>query len=172
MPNAVPPPKDPFSLLDTCKFLFKTPEDIETLLYFLSETLFHEKPSACAGTRELMLNAVEHGNLAIGFELKSKLMASKALAQEIDARLKNPHYRDRVGELVLTRRPNGVYVIVQDQGDGFDPSPYLTLSPARSASPQGRGIAAAATIGFDELKYNPKGNQAVGFVSGSKTLNW
>jgi len=120
----------------------------------------------------LALNAIEHGNLEIGYDLKSELLLEDIWQEEILKRLKQPEYMERKAELVLTRKDGGIYIIIGDQGKGFNWQKYLKIDPVRSGSKHGRGIAIANSLSFDKLSYNDLGNQAVAFVSDESLFNW
>lgn len=161
-----------FDMLQTGKFRFQTPQDAESLACFLANC-FPEPAHVITGLAELLLNAVEHGNLNIGFEKKKELLQSGTLHAEIQKRLLHPEYSNRWAEAAITRRDGGVYVVISDEGQGFDWKKYLKIDPARADSPLGRGIAHASTICFDKLSFNEKGNKAIAFVGDdSLPLDW
>jgi hypothetical protein len=121
---------------------------------------------------ELLLNAVEHGNLEIGYEAKRDLVERDALREEVERRLADDKYKNRKVTVVLSRREDGVYVVVTDEGVGFKPQPFLTLDPSRAASRTGRGIAHARVVSFDKLAYNAIGNQVVCAITSGEEFNW
>ncbi|CAN0501870.1 unnamed protein product, partial [Phaeothamnion confervicola] len=77
-----------------------------------------------------------------------------------------------VAEALITKKPEGTYLVITDAGPGFDPRDYINLDPARATKRNGRGIAQARTISFDKVTYNKKGNQVMGFVSSEAELDW
>ncbi len=54
---------------------------------------------------------------------------------------------------------NKLEVIITDEGAGFDWRPYMQIEPSRATQANGRGIAKANLLSFDELTYLGKGNQ-------------
>ncbi len=50
------------------------------------------------GLSELLVNAIEHGNLEIGYDEKSRLLQSEGWQGEIDRRLALPEYTDQTKE--------------------------------------------------------------------------
>lgn len=160
-----------FDMMTTATFQFKTLEDAENLAVFLANG-FPEPERVVGGLAELMVNAVEHGNLGIGYEAKAQLCQQGNWRKEIDQRLSNPNYNDRIAEVSLTRKDGGIYIVVTDQGDGFDWKNYLKINPSRAGDAHGRGIAMAHSISFDKLTYNDKGNKAVAYVADTSMLNW
>ena len=105
------------------------------------------------GLTELLVNAVEHGNLEISYDEKTELTRERALQREISRRLALPAYRDRVAAVRFERSGGRVQVEICDQGPGFDPEPYLTIDPRRVFDSHGRGIAIAKLLSFDRLEY-------------------
>ena len=113
---------------------------------------------------ELMLNAVEHGNLGLGFVRKGELMSCGAWRNEVERLLDTPAYLERFAYLRVELRPREVRFLIRDQGNGFDPGPYLNLNPARSVEPHGRGIAIARMLAFPDLVFLEGGRCVEGVV--------
>ncbi len=153
-----------FGLVRTLRCTFQTIEEGESLATFLAN--FFPKPDfALAGISELLINAVEHGNLGIDYEAKGRLMQGKAWRQEIASRLKDPLYSDRKVDVVFERREDGCSIQISDEGNGFEWRKYLEVDPSRATDNHGRGIAMANMLCFDTLEFNEKGNQVTGFVA-------
>lgn len=157
--------------VQSAKFEFRTIAEAQTLTILLSSS-FPNPDRVILGISELMTNAIEHGNLEIGHELKSSLLEKNTLNEEIERRLTMNPYRDRVAEALVTRKKEGTYVVITDAGPGFDPRAYINLDPARALNRNGRGIAQARTVSFDKMTYSKKGNQVMGFVSSEEELDW
>ena len=117
------------------------------------------------GLAELMINAVEHGNLGIGYQRKGELLEQGAWLEEIEHRLHDPTLGGRWAEVTLTREPGSLRFAVQDQGAGFDWVPYLELHGERAIDIHGRGIAMARRLAFDRLEYQGSGNLVLATVS-------
>jgi len=116
------------------------------------------------GLTELMLNAVEHGNLAITYTEKSRLIAQDKLGEEVERRLGEASLGRRNAMLLLQRREDAVEFVVRDEGDGFDWQPFLEMAPDRAFDTHGRGIAMSRLLSFDELEYRGRGNEVAGRV--------
>jgi anti-sigma regulatory factor (Ser/Thr protein kinase) len=116
------------------------------------------------GLSELMINAVEHGNLGIGYAQKSALIDQGRLADEIRERLARPEFAGRRAELEVSRDENEVRFLIRDQGAGFDWQGYLEMSPDRAFDTHGRGIAMSRIISFDRLEYRGCGNEVLAAV--------
>lgn len=110
------------------------------------------------GLAELMINAVEHGNLGIGYQRKGELLERGGWLEEIERRLEDPTLGGRWAEVTLTREPGSLRFAVQDQGAGFDWVPYLELHGERAFDIHGRGIAMARRLAFDSLEYQGSGS--------------
>lgn len=113
------------------------------------------------GLAELLINAIEHGNLGIGYEEKTQLMASGRWAQEVDRRLAQPDNRDKRVVVRFTRYPEKIMLSISDEGPGFDWQKYTELDPARAFDSHGRGIALAKQLSFQSLEYLGRGNEVI-----------
>lgn len=160
-----------FSLIDSCKFRLRTLDEAECLTAFAAHC-FPDPERVLQGLSELLINAVEHGNLEIGYDRKTELIADGTWRAEIERRLSMPAYQNRHAEVTVARRDDGVYLVVTDQGGGFNWQRYMSIDPTRAADNHGRGIAQANALSFDRLTYNAAGNQAVAFVGHKKRLEW
>lgn len=160
-----------FSMIQICKFSFRTLEDAESLAAFAAQS-FPDPERVLPGLGELLINAVEHGIFEIGYDRKTVLLNDDSWRAEVERRQGLEEYKNRAAELLITRQDGGVYAIVSDHGKGFEWWRYLTIDPARAEDNHGRGIAQAATVSFDKLSYNEAGNQAIAFVGEHKDLEW
>jgi CheY-like chemotaxis protein len=159
------------AMADTCKFRFRTPAEAKQLTPLLA-AFFPDRQRAEIGIADLLSNAIEHGNLQIGGELKVKLSAEGGLKNEIYSRLNKPEYASRFVEVMVTRKDDGVMLVVNDDGAGFEWKDYLDVNPAFANRDHGRGIARARHMAFDKLTYNKAGNQVVALMTGSQSLDW
>lgn len=160
-----------FNLIHTCKFQFKTIAEAECLAGFMAHC-FPEPERTLPGLAELLINAVEHGNLEIGYDPKTMLLEEGRWLEEINRRQQTAPYSDRFVEAVITQKDDGIYLVITDQGNGFNWHRYMTIDPSRASDTHGRGIAQARAISFDKLTYNEKGNQVVAVVSKKQNLEW
>ena len=150
-------------LLLRAEFRYRTQDDAHALAALLAKA-FPDPERVSMGVWELLINAVEHGNLEITYEEKTKLMQERRMAAEVQARLERPAFRERRATAVLERDAEGLRLIVEDEGPGFDWAPYLELSPDRAFDTHGRGIAMAKALCFDEVRYEGRGNRVVAKV--------
>lgn len=121
------------------------------------------------GISELLINALEHGNLRIGYEEKSKLMRRGMWQIEVERRLNASENIGGYIELEFFIASETVQIHIRDQGQGFDWTPYMDFDPNRAFDPHGRGIAVARLSSFDNLEYIGDGNEVVATVK--KGLN-
>jgi len=140
------------------RFAFQTPEEARNLAA-LAANAAPDPGRVVLGLSELMLNAVEHGNLGIGYEQKSRLIEEGRLQEEIERLLTLPEHLVRHAELEIERSEGELVFIIRDQGPGFDWPSYLEMSPERAFDTHGRGIAMSRMISFDSLEYRGCGNE-------------
>ncbi len=116
------------------------------------------------GISELLINALEHGNLKIGYQEKSELMRKGIWQIEVERRLAAVENSSGFVELDFSVAADSVQIRIRDQGPGFDWTPYLDFDPARAFDPHGRGIAVARLSSFDDLEYLGSGNEVIATV--------
>ncbi len=147
-----------FSLIQVLKSNFRSLEEAESLASFLAN-LFPNPDRALTGMAELLVNAVEHGNLNISYDDKTRLMDENSWREEIACLLESPEHKDKEVIVVFEKKKDTYYLQVTDQGKGFNWKPFMELDPSRASHNHGRGIAMANMVAFDRLVYNEKGNQ-------------
>jgi anti-sigma regulatory factor (Ser/Thr protein kinase) len=146
------------------EFSFRTIDDAAVLAGFLA-ALCPQPDVARMGLAELLLNAIEHGNLDIGYGEKSRLRLSNLLEAEIERRLADSRWRERTAEVSFERDANGIAFVIRDQGQGFNYQDYLDIDPRRASDPNGRGIALARLVSFSDLEYRGCGNVVVARIA-------
>lgn len=145
------------------RYHFRTLEEAQ----ILSNVLSRECPSpekAVVGLWELIINAVEHGNLGITYAEKSRLMEEGMWEEEIRRRSAMPRYAARKATVTIEKTDGEICFRVKDEGDGFDWSQYLEISPERAFDCHGRGIAMSRHKSFHRLEYLGNGNEVVAAV--------
>ena len=140
------------------RFVFRTPDDARNLATLVANAA-PDPGRVVLGLSELMLNAIEHGNLEIGYAQKSQLIEQGRLNEEIDRLLSQPGRTGRLAELEIERTEHELRFVVRDQGPGFDWQGFLEMSPERAFDTHGRGIAMSRLISFDTLEYCGRGNE-------------
>jgi len=158
--------------LDKGTFTIRTLAEARQLAHLLSGG-FPNPDTVVFGLQELLVNAIEHGNLGIGYAEKSQLILDNAWEAEVERRLAMPDYTNKRVLVDFQRSTSAVSVLIADQGQGFDWSPYLDLDPKRAFDPHGRGIAMARMESFDRLEYLGIGNAVQVSVSvNAKPTHW
>ena len=113
------------------------------------------------GLLELFVNAIEHGNLGIGYKLKSRLQETGNWLAEIEHRLRLPENASKNVSVDYAIKDGVVCYTVTDQGHGFNYREFLEINTARNLNIHGRGIAIARVFSFDKLQYVAPGNQVI-----------
>jgi DNA-binding response OmpR family regulator len=149
--------RDSFELIEHAKFRFRTLDEARNLAALAASGL-KEAAQTAMGLSELMINAVEHGNLGISYADKSRMLLEGRWGEEIESRMRDPRYAGRFATLGLERRAEQIEFTVTDMGDGFDWQRYLDLHPSRIMDLHGRGIAIARRVCFDDIRFEGCGN--------------
>ena len=155
--------RDTLTMLRYGEFQFRTLAEAKRLTALLS-SVCPQPEKVAMGLSELLINAVEHGNLGITYKEKTKLIQDNAWEGELNQRLALPQYASRRASVMLTRDNHEIRFVVADQGDGFDWQPFMEFSPDRAFDPHGRGISMARMLSFDAIEYQGNGNTVVATV--------
>lgn len=151
-------------LLCSAEFRLRTIDEASTLAAFLA--LGCPRPEASVlGISELLVNAVEHGNLGITYAEKATLKREDRWSDEVRRRQELPENRAKHVRVVLTRTDAGVSLYIEDEGAGFDWQRYLDFDPQRAFDPNGRGIALARSASFASLRYEGCGNTVIATIA-------
>jgi hypothetical protein len=147
--------RDCFALLAQGIFELRTPREAELLAAHIGSAC--GDPQRGVGVLELLINGIEHGNLGITYEEKSRLLAERRYPAELERRLGLDENRYKRVRATLTRIGDHLQVLIVDCGPGFDFRRYLTFDQSRFLDPHGRGILLArAAI---DVEYFEPGNQ-------------
>jgi CheY-like chemotaxis protein len=145
-------------LVEHARYRLRTLEEARSLAAALGVACSSPE-RASMGIAELLVNAIEHGNLGITFEQKAELLSSGSWQREIDRRMALPENAAKSVEVAFWREPGELVVRVRDQGQGFDVTRFLMLDESRAFHPNGRGIALAREIAFTRIQYFGCGNE-------------
>lgn len=144
-------------MLDRAVFRFRTIAQATKLGALLAQ-LCPRPGTAALGLAEILVNAVEHGNLGISYAEKSALKRGDRMDEELQRRLVDPKYSGRRAMVEFERAPDRLQFTVTDEGQGFDWPAFLEMDPRRAFDPNGRGIALARAMSFDQLDFHGCGN--------------
>ena len=140
-------------------------------IHHLSQLLaqYFPKPEQfLPGIHELLLNAIEHGNLGIAYEEKSALLRQDKWREVLEQRLAMPEYADKEIEIKITYDKHECRLTITDQGKGFAWKEYISKQPDMR-SPNGRGLGVAFNCKFDRIMFNQAGNEVTCVV---KYASW
>jgi PAS domain S-box-containing protein len=134
----------------------------------ISSSLIHSLPSGEVGVirialREMLINAIEHGNLGISFEEKTKAQTENRYYELIEERRADALYGNRKVMVEYIVDPKKVSYKITDEGCGFDVEKYEKNDPNDVNAlclTHGRGITMTRNV-FDTVQYNKKGNQVL-----------
>ncbi len=110
--------------------------------------------------REILINAIEHGNLDISFEEKTELQATGDYLQFLIERQKEPNYTNKFVTIEFIVDSSLISFRVTDEGKGFDHKKMLQRKKDDKEIQDlshGRGIIMTRDF-FDIIEYNEKGN--------------
>lgn len=148
------------------KFHYKHLQEGNLLAQFFAK-LCPNPRLAIVGISELLINAIEHGNLGIKSDEKAELQRRNVWLDEIERRLSLPEYKDKLVEVEYSRSKSEIQIKVTDQGDGFDWQAYenQAVNPANRLASHGRGILMAKQLVFKKLEYSGRGNVVTGVIA-------
>lgn len=147
------------------EFRFRTLIEARRLCGFLAR-LTPRPEQVVMGLSELMINAVEHGNLGITYREKSALNEKGMWRDEVERRLAAPEYAARHAQVRMRRQDDGsIEFTIVDEGKGFDWQGFLEISPERAFDSHGRGIAMSRMLSFSSVEYCGCGNTVVATVA-------
>lgn len=113
--------------------------------------------------REILVNAIEHGNLGITFEEKSQAIEKSDYMEFLLARQKEAKYASRRVYIDYLINGHALMFRVTDEGEGFDHTTFLERAksdPYLAMLEHGRGIIMTRNV-FDTVTFNEKGNQVI-----------
>ncbi|WP_295298764.1 ATP-binding protein [uncultured Brachyspira sp.] len=109
---------------------------------------------------EVIINAIEHGNLNILYEQKKEWLQKNIYNKKLKELLKSELAKNTNIELTLdiNEKENNIKIKVKDNGEGFNIKRALkSIKNDGFARESGRGIIIIKSY-FDEVTHNRKGN--------------
>lgn len=107
--------------------------------------------------REALMNAIIHGNLEVGSELRD--LDLDAYYRLIEERRTQSPFAARHIHVQATVSPQQVRYVIRDEGPGFDPAKIPDpTDPENMEKASGRGLLLIRTF-MDEFAHNSRGNE-------------
>jgi DNA-binding response OmpR family regulator len=150
-------------LLDDAHFTYRTIEEARGLAAVLANAC-PDAEATVIGLTELLVNAVEHGNLGITYDDKSALLSEGTWAAEVERRLALPENVAKRVDVGFHRNDTELRFTIADRGNGFEWTRYLDIDPRRAFDRHGRGILMARHVSFSSIEYRGCGNEVVATV--------
>lgn len=152
--------KNVLGLIEQARFRFRTLEEAKNVAYYIASCC-PDPESTVFGLSELMINAVEHGNLGITYAQKTQLVLSGDWESEVRARLQKAENQKKYATLSFENNHETISIVIRDQGKGFDWQNYIDFNPQRMTDPHGRGIAMAKNMSFSHMEYREGGREVL-----------
>ncbi len=147
------------------QFRIRSLEEAHLLAEFIAKACPNSAMVAL-GIHEILVNAIEHGNLGISFDEKTSLKPGEQWLAEINRRLNLPQHLHQYVAIELSRQANEIILTVKDQGKGFDWKKYHDLEKSSNLrAMHGRGILMARNLAFKRLEYSECGNAVTCVIS-------
>ena len=125
--------------------------------------------------REILINAIEHGNLDISYAEKTKSLMEDKYFQLVAERREKARNKDKLVYIEYQISSQRAEFKITDQGSGFNYEKILSTNLNNlntSGEQHGRGIAMTKEI-FTSVKFNKKGNSVLltkEYLSNSKNI--
>lgn len=152
------------NLVKNAIFEISTLDDAEYLATFLAQ-FFPNPEKVVFGLSELMVNAIEHGNLGISYDEKTELNKKGIWQEEIERRIELTENKYKRANVSFLRESSSIILSIKDEGKGFEWEKYTEISPDRATDNHGRGIALSKLMSFHDIKYLGNGNEVVCKIS-------
>lgn len=151
-------------LLTRAVFSLQTIQEARDIAAIMANTC-PDPPAAVIGLTELLLNAIEHGNLGITYDEKSVMTTKNEWYGEIERRTALPENRDKRVEVRFERDEKEIRFTIRDDGKGFDWKRFFDIEPQRVFDAHGRGIIMARALSFTTVEYRGSGNEVVATIA-------
>lgn len=152
------------SMMQEARFTLRTIEQARDLGSMLATTC-PEPETVVVGLTELLYNAIEHGNLGITYDEKTRLDTREKWHAEVARRLAMPENRSKKVEFLFQRREGEISFTIRDEGAGFDWRRFMQIDPRRAFDTHGRGIVVARSFSFSSVEFNERGNEVIARVA-------
>lgn len=157
------------SVIKQLKCIFRTIDEACSIATLLASGCA-EPERIVTGLCELFINAIEHGNLGIGYEGKTQLHHEGRWEQEIERRMKLPENSGKRVTVTVEQNAEELHFRIHDDGQGFESQRFLASEPSRTADTHGRGVAMARLMSFDRIEYLGCGNEVLAVVKNTTAV--
>jgi CheY-like chemotaxis protein len=146
-------------ILQEGEFVIRTHAEARFLIAALSQCV-PRSDSVSRGLMELISNAIEHGNLDIGYQAKRNALLSGQWWQELDSRASDAIYGNRRVHVKVEKMFSVLHVNIRDEGKGFNWQHYMKESQSADILTRvnGRGMFTAIGV-LDDVRYIDNGNE-------------
>jgi sigma-B regulation protein RsbU (phosphoserine phosphatase) len=146
--------------------LMRIPSDPHLVIPAVDAILETLGPDCCADDQrvikislvEILMNAIEHGNLAIGYARKQAALMAGTFDELVDTRRHLEPYASRMVTISYTMTSTYVSFTIHDEGTGFNwhaiPEPHTNT---QNLMPHGRGLLIARSS-MDACTFHHRGN--------------
>ena len=124
--------KNLMGLLRHALFEFKTIDEARSLGALISH-VFPDPERIVMGLTELLINAIEHGNLDINYDQKSDLISEGTWQKEVEHRLTLPKYIDKKAVLELNYKDNNIVITINQAGQYFLEDKAISVGNGKSS---------------------------------------
>jgi hypothetical protein len=139
-------------------FTFKTMEEAVTIAAQLAMH-FPNPHYVYEAIYELLINAVEHGNLEIGYYNKNNKLKHGTYHDELKSKLSSTD-SSKVVTSFIEKNDQSIKLTIKDMGKGFTFNDFSEFGTERLREPNGRGIYKATKV-FDKIEYINGGNEVI-----------
>ena len=154
------------SLIETIKlmrqgeFEFRTIAEAISVAKLLALTC-PNSDTVSIGLSELLINAVEHGNLGLNFTDKSNALDNQNWEELVEKRLQHPEHRHKRAKVQFDLQTDKIVFVIRDEGSGFNYNDFNEFKPERLMDSHGRGIMMARATSFSSVEYQGCGNEVI-----------
>lgn len=139
--------------ITTDNSLEKIPEITNSIIQQINPLFTPIKDDIKLGIEELIINAIEHGNLSITYNEKSSALQNNSFEKLIQSRINKRENKNKKVHIIFHQEQTFDEWYIEDEGNGFDPCEIPSLSKAFEINRlHGRGIL-INRFHFDEIEY-------------------
>lgn len=151
----------PAQLLNHAIFRFRDFAEAALVSHFLAQAC--PNPTLVdVALSELFSNAIEHGNLELSFQEKTKLQEENRWLSEIEHRLTLPQFKHKKVIVEYTRLPLELHFKITDEGKGFNwKALKQSPQPPNMMNKHGHGLAIIMDAAFERVEYLGCGNEVL-----------